>query len=219
MCVNSKIKKLKELSFFDKTIVIYLSFLFIFLFYTFYLNSLTTDEGTHLLLSVFYRDLILHLINTRDFSFNNAYQYAIKYLVTYPKLQIAYPPLYHFSNILAFSIFGISTFTGRLVNLTYAILSFLIFYSIIKKFFNSKMAFISTFLFSFTPISIFYASRAMMDFSVFFWMLLSIYTFILAMKKKENKFFILTGIFASLSTLSKQMGGMIIFFFFIDTFK
>jgi len=216
---KSKIQKLKRLSFFDKAIIVYLFFLLIFLIYTFHLNSLSTDEGTHLLLSKFYRDLILHLINTRDFSFNNAYQYGIEYLVTYPKLQIAYPPFYYLSNILAFYIFGISIFTARLVNLVYAILSFFIFYLILKKFFDSKIAFISTFLFSFPPIPVFYSSRVTMDFCVFFWLLLSIYTFIIAVKGKRKRFFFLTGISASFATLSKQMGSMIIFFYFLIFFK
>lgn len=104
-------------------------------------------------------------------------------------------------------------FTARFVNLIYAIMAFLIFYLIIKKFFNSKIAFISTFLFSFSPMSVFYASRVNMDFSVFFWLLLSVYTFIRAMREKKRKFFFLTGVFVFLSALSKQMGGIVIFFF------
>jgi len=215
MCFNSKIQKLKKLSFFDKAIVIYLFFLFIFLFYTSYLNSLTTDEGTHLLLSVFYRDLILHLVNTRDFSFENAYQYGINYLVHYPKLQIAYPPLYHFTTSLFFSIFGLSEFIGKFINITYAILTFLFFYLIIKKFFDSKTAFISTFLFSFSSFSLYYSNRAMADFTVFFWLILSIYIFISGLVKKQTKLFALTGFTSFLATMGKQMGAFIILFFLI----
>lgn len=215
MCVRSIIQNsiFKKSSFFDKLIIVYLSFLSLFLIYIFYLNSLSPDEGTHLLLSVFYKDLISHLIETRDFSFNNAYDYGIKYLTTYPKLQIAYPPLYHLSNVIIFSIFGISIFAGRLVNLIYTIMALLIFYLIVKKISNPKIAFISTFLFSFSPISIYSASSVTMDFSVFFWLLLSVYMFIRSIKEKKGKFFFLTGILVFLATLSKQMGGMIIFFF------
>ncbi len=215
MVFKTKIKNniLKKLSFFDKTIIIYLFLLLFFLAYTFNINFLNGDEGTHLLLSVFYKDLIHYLIKTMDFSFNNAYQYAIRYLVTYPKLQIAYPPLYHLTNVLAFSIFGVSFFISRLINSIYACMSFLVFYLIIKKFFNSKIAFISTFLFSFSPISVYYSSRVMMDSCVFFWFLLSIYIFILAMKEGKKKYFILTGILVFCATISKQMGGIIIFFF------
>jgi len=215
---NSKNKinaLLSHFKLFDKLIIIYLFTLFFFLSFTFHLNSLLSDEGTHLLLSAFYKDLIIQLIKTSDFSFNNAYKYGISYLVTYPKLQIAYPPLYHTTTFLSSIFFGTTEFTARLVNLTYSISSFGIFYLIIKKFFDSKIAFFSTFLFSFSPFALFLASRVLTEFTVLFWFLVSIYLFIFAIQTKKIRFFALTGFSVFLTALGKQMGAFIIFFFLI----
>lgn len=205
----------------DKIAIIYLASLFIFLFFTFKFNSLLADEGTHLLLSIFYKDLITHLLQTKDFSFQNAYLYGINYLVHYPKLQIAYPPLYHLTVAFAFSIFNISETVGRVINLIYAIGSFLLFYLIIRKFFNPKTALLATLLFSFSPFSLFFASHAMQDFTMFFFLLLAVYIFSIAMQflNKLSKCYILlfalTGFSAFLAAMGKQMGGIVIFFFLI----
>jgi hypothetical protein len=102
------IRILEGLNKYDKIFILYLVFLFIFLFLTFEFNSLLADEGTHLLLSAFYKDLIFNILQTRNFSFNHAYEFGIRYLVHYPKLQIAYPPLYHLTTAIVFSLFGLS---------------------------------------------------------------------------------------------------------------
>lgn len=206
---------------YDKILFAYLFILGVFLFLTFPFNSLVADEGTHLILSVFYRDLIFYLFETGDFSFDNAYNYGINYLVHYPKLQIAYPPLYHLTNALAFTLFDISETVGRVVNSLYALGSFLLFYLIIKKFFNPKTALLSTFLFSFSPLSLYYSSRAMQDFTMFFFLLLSVYIFSFAIKhitkisRRSFLLFSLVGFTVFLAAMGKQMGGIVIFFFLI----
>lgn len=204
----------------DKIFLIYLTLLFIFLFSTFSFNSLLADEGTHLLLSIFYRDLITHMLQTKDFSFQNAYQYGINYLIHYPKLQIAYPPLYHLTTAFAFHVFNVSETIGRTINLLYASGSFILFYLIIRKFFNPRVALLATFLFSFSPFSLFFASRAMQDFAMFFFLLLSVYIFSITMKyldkiSKPSLLFFLAGFSAFLAAMGKQMGGFVIFFFLI----
>lgn len=189
----------------------------IFLFISLYLvsqdSSLLSDEGTHLLLSVFYKDLITNIIQTGDLSFESMYQYGINYLVYYPKLQIAYPPLYHLTTALGFSIFGLSESIGRLVNILYAIGTFTLFYIIIRKYFNSKIAFVSSLLFSLSPFALFYSTRALQDFTVLFFLLLSVYIFSKALEKRQLRFFVLAGFTAFLAAMGKQMGGIIIFFY------
>lgn len=203
----------------DKILAAYLVILGIFLFSTFQFNSLIADEGTHLLLSVFYKDLIANMLQKSDFSFQHAYQYGINYLVHYPKLQIAYPPLYHLTTAFVFSLFDMSEIIGRLVNLLYALGSFLLFYLIIKKLFSAKTALLATFLFSFSPLSLFFASRVTQDFTMFFFLLLSVYIFSFAIQyaSKLNKrsvlLFALTGFIAFLAAMGKQMAGFVVIFF------
>lgn len=203
----------------DKILAAYLVALFIFLFSTFQYNSLISDEGTHLMLSAFYKDLITNIVQTGDFSFNHAYQFGINYLVHYPKLQIAYPPLYHLTTAAAFSIFGLTETAARSINLLYAIGAFSLFYLIIKKYFTAKTALFSTILFSFSPLSLFFSSRALQDFSMFFFLLLSAYIFSFAIQhsnkisKRSVLLFALAGFTGFLAVMGKQTGGIIIVFF------
>lgn len=211
------IKKIK-LQKFDKIFLVYLIVILTFSISTFSLTSLTPDEGTHLLLSLFYRNLVGNIIDTGDFSFSHIYDFGINYLIHYPKLQIAYPPVYHITNGLIFySIFGINEVAGRLCSLFYGILTFIVFYLIIKKHSNAKTALLSTMFFSMLPLTLFYTTHAMMDFSSLFWMLMSVYIYMIAHKTKKTKYFGLAGFAAALAALSKQMSGFVILFFLIHS--
>jgi hypothetical protein len=205
--------KVKELH--DKVLVLVLSAYVVFMLPIVTTTYLTADEGTHLLLSIFYKDLFTHLLHTKDFSFENAYNFGLNYLIHYPKIQIAYPPLYHFTNAITFTLFGASEFVARVVTLIYAIVSFVLFYSLLKRIFNSRIAFFATLLFAFSPFSLFYASHALQDFTVWFFFLFSLYTFYLALEKNSTKYFALAGFLACLAALSKQMGGFVIFFLLV----
>lgn len=208
-----------RISKYDKVFLACMAALFIFLISTFQYNSIVADEGTHLLLSVFYKDLATNIFQTGDFSFQHIYQYGINYLIHYPKLQIAYPPLYHLTNAAAFSVFGLSETIARTVNLIYAIGAFSLFYLIVKKYFSAKTALLSAVLFSFSPISLFFSSRALQDFSMFFFLLFSVFIFSSALQhlakpsKRSVLLFSLVGFASFLAAMGKQMGGVVIFFF------
>lgn len=208
------LKKMIKIDKYDKILAVYLAVLFIFLFATFQFKSVISDEGTHLLLSAFYKDLITNIIQTKDFSFSHIYNYGINYFVHYPKLQIAYPPLYHLTTALIFTI-NQTEFSARTVNLVYAILSFFVFYLLAKKFFSAKTALLATFLSSFSFYSLYFASYALQDFAAIFFFLLSTYFFSVALTEKKTKYFVFAGFSAFLSAFSKQIGGLIIIFFLL----
>lgn len=197
---------------YTKAFIIYLAIFSAFLISTFSYNHVFSDEGTHLLLSVFYKDLISNLPSL-GFSYNRIYDFSINYLVHYPKLQIAYPPVYHISNALAFFILEPSIFAARLVNLLYAVLTFCVFFILVKKYSNEKTAFISTIFFSSSAYSLLYASRAFQDFSAYFFILLSLFIFSEAIEKQKTKYSVLLSITIALSILSKQISGILVLFF------
>lgn len=202
-----------ELSKTDKVFFAYITVFFIASAFVATFNSLSSDEGTHLLLSLFYKDLITHMISTGDFSFGSAYSYAINYLVHYPKLQIAYPPLYHLTNAFFFSIFGPSSEVGRLVNLAYAVLGFTVFYFLAKEYFDEKAALVATLLFSLSPFTLFYSNRAWLDYSFIFFFITSLWLFSKAVKTNRNGYFVLCGFATGLALLGKQMGGFLLLFY------
>src|SRR3989338_4774411 len=94
----------------------------------------TADEGTHSLISLFFRDLFRDLAKNPTFSFSYIYNYAISYLVHYPKLSLYYPPLLPITTSLFFGFLEVSFFTARLVVLIFSIGTLLVMYKAIGKF-------------------------------------------------------------------------------------
>jgi len=210
---------MKRLSKHDKIFIIYTVALSAIIFTTFFLNHIWADEGTHLLLSIFYKDLVTFVVETRTLSFKQLYQYGINYLISYPKLQIAYTPLFHMTTAVGFFLFGTSALVGRTVSLLYAAGAALIFYFLAKKFFEPRTAVIAAVLFSLSPIFLIYSSRAMMDSTVMFWLLASCYAFATALEKNSLKYYALTGFFTFLAALGKQMGTIVLLFYALVVFK
>ncbi len=205
-------------SVYSNAFIIYLVVFSIFLVPTFFYNYTFSDEGTHLLLSVFYKDLISNIPKI-GLSYSNLYDFSINYLVHYPKLQIAYPPVYHLTNAFVFFLSSPSIVVARMVNLIYALLAFSVFYILLKKHFNEKTAFISTIFFSLSSYSLLYASRAFQDFSAYFSILLSILFFSKAFEKESKRYWLLAGISVSLAILSKQVSGILLIFFIVYIFS
>lgn len=186
-----------------------------FMLFTFFDNYLFSDEGTHLLLSIFYRDFFANIISNHSLS--GAYRFAIGYLVNYPKLQIAYPPLFHFTNAFLFWLLWPSALIARIVNLSFAVGAFMAFYLVGKRLFDGKTALIATILFSLSPFSLLYASRAFQDFTSFFFIMLAIFVYQKARENGKTKAHLLVGFLIALSALGKQFGAFLLVVFLIDT--
>ncbi len=173
--------------------------------------SLLPDEGTHLLLAIFYRDLFAHLAKT-GISFENAWNYGLEYLLHYPKLQIAYPPVYHFLTGFLLVFFR-SELAGRFLSVIFCILSAFLVFKITEKISSPKGALISSAAF----LSYLYVFRfsflAQQDMCVYFFTLLSLYFFLEIRKRKSPKNVFLLGILCSFAALSKQMGGFTVFIY------
>ncbi len=203
-------------SIYQKSLVVYLILLSALLISTFSYNYMFSDEGTHLLLSLFYKDLLNNL-PTLGLSYTNIYNFGLEYLVHYPKLQIAYPPVFHLTNLIPFQAFGPSIFIARIVNLLYAIGTFIAFYFLVKRFFNEKTALLSTLFFSLSSYSLLYASRAFQDFSAYFFIMLSIFVFTKALENQKTKHFLLLSITSALAILSKQISAILVIFIILYT--
>ena len=195
----------------EKILLFVYSFYFLLSLYFALTSCLLPDEGTHLLLAIFYRDLFAHVIET-GVSFDNAWNYGLEYLLHYPKLQIAYPPVYHF--LLAFLfIFFQSELVGRFISTVLYILSASLVFKITRKISSPKAALISSTAF----LSYLYVFRfsflAQQDMCVYFFTLLSLYFFLEMGKNSTPRNIFLLGVLCSLAALSKQMGGVTAFIY------
>jgi len=84
-------------------------------------DNLNPDEATHSLVAKFIKDFILDWLKDPTLSYKKLYDYAISYLVHYPKLSLHYPPLLHILIAFGYMIFGTSVLVGRLVVVIFSV--------------------------------------------------------------------------------------------------
>lgn len=184
---------------YSKLLVLFIIVYAIFIASMFQLTSLDPDEGTHLLLSLFYHDLTKFVINN---GFSHAYDFAINYLVYYPKLTVYYPPLYHFLVSLLFNI-TISEIVGKIVTLLFSIGIIILTYKIGEFLFSQKVGFISAILLALSPVMIKYSSKVLVDIPVFFFFMLTFWLYLMAFKTKKNVYYTLASVSLALGLLTK----------------
>jgi len=182
-----------------KVLLIVLIIYAIIIILTFPLTSISADEGTHLLLGMFYLDLFKFVLEN---GFSHAYDFAINYLIHYPKLTIYYPPLYHYLIGFGFN-FIISEYVGKFITLIFSIGTIFLTYVIGKYLFNQKIGLMSALLLAFSPIMVKLSGQILMDTSVFFFSLLTIWFYLKAFKTGKNIYYALSGLSLGLSLLTK----------------
>ncbi|OGI15847.1 hypothetical protein A3K63_00600 [Candidatus Micrarchaeota archaeon RBG_16_49_10] len=169
---------------------------------TFNFSSITSDEGTHLLLGLFYRDLIKFILTD---GVSGMYDFSINYLITYPKLTIHYPPLYQTLVGITF-IFSESIYTARVITLLFSLGSMVFIYKIGKFLYDEKTGFLSTVFLGFSPPFFFLARSVYPDSASFFFFFISIWFCLLAFKTNKKMYYILYGIVVALGFLTKWTG-------------
>ena len=196
----------------DKFLLIYIGIFFIFLIFTIPLTTIHADEGTHCLLALFYKDMFTAVLGNLNLSFQRLYDFGISYLTHYPKLQVFYPPLYHLiTGFIFYPILGVSIISARLANVIMTILTVTVFYFVTRQFFNRKVSFIATILFSLFPVTLEIGRMAMMEFTAFFFILVSLYFYQKAWKTHKYSHYILTSITVFLAIISKRPAFLLVF--------
>ncbi|MEK6841216.1 MAG: glycosyltransferase family 39 protein, partial [Nanoarchaeota archaeon] len=101
------------------------------------------------------------------------------------KLQIMdQDPIWFFLTDLSYKIFGVNMFAARFLAVLFGSLSVLILYLIIKLLYNKTVALISSIVLTFSSFHIL-MSLAEMDVAMTFFILLSLFFFIKALKEKN----------------------------------
>lgn len=107
--------------------------------------------------------------------------------------------IYLLSKSLSFKIFGFGPFQTRLPSLFFGIFSLLFFFLFSKELYGKKIAFLATFLLSISQKFIFHLHDARPEIMLFFSLIISLYLFILSIKKSSNIFLFFSGLTSSLS--------------------
>jgi len=185
--------------------------LFIILFLSFFFGCLflfnsrpIADEGTHNLIGLFFYDLLTTWVKYPTLSFSKIYDFTISYLVHYPKVSLYYPPLYYFILSIMYRVFGVLFFTGSLTTLFFSLGTLLTIFLFSKNHLkNSKIGLTASLIFGLTPIIIFLSIKSMTDIPVLFFFLLSIYSYLNAIKTNKIKNFIIFSILFTFGFLTK----------------
>ncbi len=161
------------------------------------------DEGTHVIIGLFFRDVVSNMKNFRSFS--GMMNFATNFVVKYPKVTASYPPLYH--TLLATVLFMTeSVLALRILNIIITILAAFVIYKLAFEMVSDKRiaTLSSIFFLSFSTI-FWYANMIMMDilqiltFSMVLW-------YYLKLKKKKihsNKEIAILGVLLAVAFLTK----------------
>jgi hypothetical protein len=114
-----------------------------------------------------------------------------------------YPPLYDIITTGYFKIFGVSAASGRLVAVTFSLLSIWIVFEFVNRTYGPKIALISSILLGSMP-SFFWISRvAMLETMLIFFFSLALFFFFSWMRFSQNKALILCGLALGVGFLAK----------------
>jgi len=117
-----------------------------------------------------------------------------------------HPPLYYASLKLFASFFNYSVYGIRLFSAIFGILAVWAVYLFTRELFDKRAALFASFLAAIAPFAIQYSQEARMYTMLSFFLLISAYFFLKAIKTNATKNYILWGIFLGLACLTHYMG-------------
>jgi len=167
--------------------------------FTFTFRTINADEGTHLMISLFIKDLSQYILNN---GVSGAYKFGTNYLVYYPKITIYYPPLYHFIVSLFFNII-VSEYVAKLVTLLFALGTIFFTYKVGEEIFDRKIGFVSAAILALSPVMFILGTSVLVDMSAFFFFMLTLFFYIKSFKSGKRIHFILSGISLAFGILTK----------------
>jgi hypothetical protein len=103
-----------------------------------------------------------------------------------------YPPVYDIFTAGFFSISGISALTGRLVSLTFSLLSICVVFEFGRLMYGAKTALVASVFFAVMPGYVWLSRIALIETMLVFFFTLSLLSFYWWLQKKQNKFLILS---------------------------
>lgn len=150
-----------------------------------------------------YSQLAVHMIKSQD--------YLTPWSFGALSLWTGKPPLNMWLMTLSYQAFGISNFSSRIWAAVSGCLSLVVVFFLGKKLYNTYVGFLSAIILgSFTTFFAF-ATHAMLDVPLVFFMLSSIYFLVLSEKpERTNLYSALSGLFFGLALMTKQIAALLI---------
>ena len=127
-----------------------------------------------------------------------------------PAIWIGKPPLVMWLMSLSYQVMGVTNFAARVWMPLFGVLSLVVIYHLGKKLYNAQVGFLSVLVLG--TFSVFYgfATHAMTDGPLVFFMLSSIYFLLLSEEKHSIRYGALSGVFFGLALMTKQLEALLI---------
>ena len=121
------------------------------------------------------------------------------------------PPLNMWLMSLAYQVFGVNNFASRIWSAVFGALSLVLVFYLGKKLYNRYVGFLSALVLGTFTTFYMFARLAMTDVPLVFFILGSIYFFVLSEKtEKTNRYAALSGVFFGLALMTKQIEALLI---------
>ena len=152
--------------------------------------SIDPDEGTHMAIAAFFNSFLRDFVQHPTASFSKIYDYAVSYLVRYPKLSLYYPPAFHVIVALLGFVTSLNFVTAASVGLLFGILAILSVYYFGRRFVSRKTGIVAAIIFSIIPTIFYLSVKAMLDIPYLLFFILSLIFYIFAMNSGRLRHFI-----------------------------
>ncbi len=116
------------------------------------------------------------------------------------------PPISLLLYYPSFKLFGFGIFQARAVSVLLGLVSLVFTYKIAERLYNEKVAVFSSVLLMFNPVNFWINREVRPEAALVAFLLIAIYSFIIAQSSNLKKYYFLSGIFASLGLLSHPNG-------------
>lgn len=117
-----------------------------------------------------------------------------------------HPPLYFLIASFLLESFGNELIVLRGLSVIYSILTILLVYLIGSKMFGERIGLLSSLLLAIYPTAVYWNRMAFANNQVMFLSMLSLYSILLYLDQRDNKWFYLTGVLAGLSMVTEILG-------------
>jgi outer membrane protein assembly factor BamB len=150
-----------------------------------------------------YSQMAYHMVKSGD--------YLVPYGFGEPAIWAGKPPLYMWTMSLAYQAFGVNNFASRLSSPVFGGLSLLVVYFLAKKLYNRYVGLLSVVVLGTFAMFFSFATHAMTDGPLVFFMLASVYFLLLSEETKNAQWYAaLSGMLFGLALLTKQLEALLI---------
>ena len=119
---------------------------------------------------------------------------------------VPHPPLFFIIAAFTLKLLGNELLVLRGLSVFYGILTILLLYLIGKEMFNKKIGLLSAFLFAIYPTAIYWNRMGFANNQLMFLSVLTLYSTLLYLNRKDEKWFYLAGILTGLSIITEILG-------------